>query len=102
MPTGSTSFCLDYRLNGRCETLHFGKYGLSGLSLARAREKCIEARRMISAGLIHPRNTKINHLQQRILVRGCRQRGERVSGDFAEVAGALDGVADGTLASQQT
>ena len=51
LPTGSISFRLDYRLNGRRETLHLGKYGPSGLSLARAREKCIDARRMISEGV---------------------------------------------------
>ena len=38
-PTGGLSFRLDYRLNGRRETVHLGKYGPAGLSLARAREK---------------------------------------------------------------
>lgn len=50
-PTGGLSFRLDYRLNGRRETVHLGKYGPSGLSLARAREKCIDARRAISEGV---------------------------------------------------
>lgn len=49
-PKGSISFRLDYRLNGRRETVVFGKYGLDGLSLARAREKCIDARRTIGEG----------------------------------------------------
>jgi len=40
---GSMSFRMDYRLNGRRETLYLGKYGPDGLSLARAREKCIDA-----------------------------------------------------------
>ncbi len=43
------SFRLDYRLNGCRETVYLGKYGPSGLSLARAREKCIDARRAIAA-----------------------------------------------------
>lgn len=47
---GTISFRLDYRLNGRRETVTFGRYGSTGLSLARAREKCIDARRLISEG----------------------------------------------------
>lgn len=50
-PTGGLSFRLDYRLHGRRETVHLGKYGPAGLSLARAREKCIDARRAISEGV---------------------------------------------------
>lgn len=49
-PKGRISFRLDYRLNGRRETVVFGKYGPDGLSLARAREKCIDARRAIGEG----------------------------------------------------
>jgi integrase len=49
-PNGTLSFRLDYRLNGRRETVVFGKYGTTGLSLARAREKCIDAKRAISEG----------------------------------------------------
>jgi Arm DNA-binding domain len=40
---GEMSFRLDYRLNGRRETIYLGKYGPEGFSLARAREKCIDA-----------------------------------------------------------
>lgn len=50
-PSGAIVFRIDYRLNGRRETLTIGRYGAAGLSLARAREKCIEAKRAISAGL---------------------------------------------------
>ena len=50
-PTGAVSFRLDYRLNGRRETVYLGKYGPAGLSLARAREKCIDARRAIADGI---------------------------------------------------
>jgi hypothetical protein len=49
--SGRITFRLDYRLNGRRETLMLGRYGPAGLSLARAREKCIDARRMITDGL---------------------------------------------------
>jgi integrase len=49
-PAGSIVFRMDYRLNGRRETVTLGRYGASGLSLARAREKVIDARRAISEG----------------------------------------------------
>ena len=47
---GAISFCYDYRMHGRRETLTLGYYGSSGLSLARAREKCIDARRTLADG----------------------------------------------------
>src|SRR5260221_10801253 len=50
---GAMSFRMDYRLNGRRETIYLGKYGPEGLSLARAREKCIDARRNIAARYSH-------------------------------------------------
>ena len=50
MPSGAISFRLDYRLNGRRETVYLGRYGRDGISLARAREKCIDARRAIGDG----------------------------------------------------
>jgi len=49
-PSGTLSFRLDYRMNGRRETVTFGKYGPAGLSLARARELCIDAKRAINEG----------------------------------------------------
>jgi len=48
--SGTITFRYDYRLNGRRETLVIGKYGRSGLSLAGAREKCIDARRAVTEG----------------------------------------------------
>lgn len=47
---GAIVFRYDYRLNGRRETLTLGRYGPDGLSLARAREKLIDAKRAISEG----------------------------------------------------
>ncbi len=47
-PSGALSFRLDYRLNGRRETVYLGKYGRDGISLARARELCLDAKRAIS------------------------------------------------------
>ena len=49
-PSGAITFRLDYRLHGRRETLHLGRYGPSGLSLGLAREKCIDARRILTEG----------------------------------------------------
>src|SRR3984893_5202007 len=49
-PSGTITFQLDYRMNGRRETVTFGKYGPAGLSLARARELCIDAKRAIAEG----------------------------------------------------
>ena len=48
--SGAVTFRYDYRLNGRRETLTIGRYGPSGLSLARAREKCLDARRAVAEG----------------------------------------------------
>jgi integrase len=48
---GVMSFRMDYRLNGRRETLYLGKYAPGSLSLARAREKCIDARRAVAQGI---------------------------------------------------
>lgn len=51
MPSGVLSFRFDYRLNGRRETLTIGAYGPAGLTLAEARERTIQARRMLLNGV---------------------------------------------------
>ena len=43
-------FRLDYRLNGRRETVTLGQYGPAELSLTRAREMTIDARRSVTEG----------------------------------------------------
>lgn len=48
---GTLSFRFDYRFNGRRETIYFGKYGPDGVSLAEAREKLIEAKKLINVGI---------------------------------------------------
>jgi len=50
LKSGGISFRYDYRLNGRRETLVIGQYGPDGISLAEARERLMEARRMVSMG----------------------------------------------------
>ena len=49
-PGGTITFRYDYRLNGRRETVTLGRYGASGVSLALAREKCIDAKQAIAEG----------------------------------------------------
>lgn len=49
-PAGTVTFRYDYRLNGRRETLTIGRYGPSGISLAKARECCVDARRAVAEG----------------------------------------------------
>ena len=50
-PTGGIAFKYDYRFNGRRESVTFGSYGPAGLSLAKAREKVLDAKRMIAEGV---------------------------------------------------
>ncbi|MCA2967265.1 MAG: tyrosine-type recombinase/integrase [Acidobacteriaceae bacterium] len=51
-PRGTISFRMDYRLNGRRETLTIGRYGTKdGISLLMARESCMEARKAIAQGI---------------------------------------------------
>ncbi|MES2033700.1 MAG: tyrosine-type recombinase/integrase [Pseudomonadota bacterium] len=50
LTSGSLSFRYDYRFNNRRETVTFGAYGPADLSLARARELCLEARRTLREG----------------------------------------------------
>lgn len=50
-PTGTKTFRYDYRVNGRRETLTIGRYGRYGISLANAREKLIDAKKLVSDGI---------------------------------------------------
>jgi len=50
-PKGGIAFKYDYRFNGRRESVTLGSYGPAGLSLAKAREKVIDAKRMIAEGV---------------------------------------------------
>ncbi len=49
-PAGTITFRYDYRLNGRRETLTIGRYGPTGLTLAKARERCLTARHAVAEG----------------------------------------------------
>lgn len=47
-PAGAISFRYNYSLNGRQETVTFGRYGV--ITLAEARERLIEAKKLIASG----------------------------------------------------
>lgn len=49
-PAGSISFRYNYSINGRQETVTFGRYGTGGITLAEARERLGEAKKLIAAG----------------------------------------------------
>ena len=50
VPGGAISFRLDYRLDGRGETVYLGRCGRDGISLALAREKCLDAKCVVGEG----------------------------------------------------
>ena len=49
-PGGSVSFRYNYSISGRQETLTIGKYGPTGITLAEARERLNEAKKLIADG----------------------------------------------------
>lgn len=49
-PAGSISFRYNYSINGRQETITFGRYGVGGIKLAEAREQLGEAKKLVAAG----------------------------------------------------
>ncbi|AIJ07466.1 Phage integrase family protein [Edwardsiella anguillarum] len=49
-PAGTISFRYNYSINGRQETVTFGRYGVGGITLAEARERLNEAKKMVADG----------------------------------------------------
>lgn len=49
-PAGSISFRYNYSINGRQETITFGRYGVGGITLAEARMLLGGAKKMVAAG----------------------------------------------------
>jgi len=49
-PAGTVSFRYNYSVNGRQETVTFGRYGVGGITLAEARERLNEAKKMVAGG----------------------------------------------------
>ncbi|WP_456088818.1 tyrosine-type recombinase/integrase [Palleronia rufa] len=91
--SGRITFRLDYRLNGRRETFLIGRYASDDLSLARAREKCLDARRMIVEG-VSPAQEK-----QR---RKRRLREAKSFGEFGEQWFQKAQMADSTRAMRRS
>lgn len=49
-PACSISFRYNYSINGRHETITYGRYGVGGITLAEAREQLGDAKKMVAAG----------------------------------------------------
>lgn len=49
-PAGAISFRYNYSINGRQETITFGRYGTGGITLSEARERLGEAKKMVAVG----------------------------------------------------
>ena len=47
---GAVSFRYNYSLNGRQETITFGRYGVGGITLAEAREQLGDAKKLVAGG----------------------------------------------------
>lgn len=90
--TGCVSFRYDYRLNGRRETFVVGRYSPRGLTLALAREKCLDARKAVQRGE-SPAQVKQTEKH--------RQKASRTFCDYAEEWFREAGLADSTKAMRR-
>ncbi|NTF47094.1 tyrosine-type recombinase/integrase [Rhizobium rhizogenes] len=93
MPSGAISFRLDYRLNGRRETIYLGRYGRDGISLARAREKCLDAKRQVREG----RSPAIEKQRDKRRIKEAKSFGQ-----FGEKWLTLGPMADSTRAMRRS
>lgn len=74
-PAGTISFRYNYSIYGRQETVTFGRYGVGGVTLAEARERLNEAKKMVAGGRSPARKKpeiKRVSKMRRLLVRGLR------------------------------
>lgn len=71
-PSGAISFRLDYRINGRRESLTLGRYGADGITLVRARELAMAARKDIREG----RSPMIERRRSKAKQKDCGTFGE--------------------------
>ena len=90
--SGLVTFRLDYRLNGRRETIMLGRYSRDGLTLALARERCIDARRAVNEG----RSPALEKQREK-----RRLRQAKSFGDFAETWFVKAPMADSTRAMRR-
>ena len=89
---GLVTFRLDYRLNGRRETVMLGRYDRHGLTLALARERCIDARRAVNDG----RSPALEKQREKRRLRQAKSFGE-----FAETWFSKAPMADSTRAMRR-
>jgi integrase len=92
-PTGAISFRLDYRMNGRRESLTLGRYGPDGITLARARELAMAARVTIREG----RSPMIEKQRAKAKMSGAKTFGEWADRWFEKAT-----MADSTRAMRQS
>jgi integrase len=92
-PGGALSFRLDYRLNGRRETVNFGKYRRDGVSLLRAREMCLDAKRAVREG----RSPAIEKQREKRRLKEAKSFGQ-----FGERWLSSDAMADSTRAMRRS
>lgn len=71
-PAGAISFRLDYRMNGRRESLTLGRYGPDGITLVRARELAMAARKEVREG----RSPMIDKQRAKAKLQDARTYGE--------------------------
>ena len=90
--SGLVTFRLDYRLNGRRETVMLGRYSRDRLTLALARERCIDARRAVNDG----RSPALEKQREK-----RRLRQAKSFGDFAETWFSKAPMADSTRAMRR-
>jgi len=89
---GTVTFRYDYRLNGRRETLTLGRYGPGGVSLALARERLLDARKVVEEGRSPAREKQ---REKRRLSRA------KTFAEFTEVWLEASGMADSTRAMRK-
>ena len=90
--SGLVTFRLDYRLNGRRETIMLGRYSRDGLTLAHARERYIDARRAVNEG----RSPALEKQREK-----RRLRQAKSFGDFAKTWFTKAPMADSTRAMRR-
>lgn len=74
-PAGTISFRYNYSINGRQETVTFGRYGVGGITLAEARERLNEAKKWLPVeDRLLGKKPEIKRVSKmlRLLVRGLR------------------------------
>lgn len=74
-PAGTISFRYNYSINGRQETVTFGRYGVGGITLAEARERLNEAKKWLPVeDRQREKKPEIKRVSKmlRLLVRGPR------------------------------